>query len=318
MLQIPIAEMYAPSGGIRPQVNLQRQSIISVQLPSEGHAHLLNQRAILIKGIIDDLGTAPSMDALLNNGGLNRAKLSTLSDKRFMFKVEGLGRSISRQEQVEIIERFNDTDLSAENVDLSNPEITFHLIDDSWNNKIFFGRQVSQQRNESGQSFFAKYDLNKRPYLGPTSTDHELAFLMANQAQVKAGDLVYDPFVGSGSIAIAMAHFGALVLGSDLDERVLKGWAVGRKTYNKGVTTKVNEDEKYDIFTNFKYYGLPMPEIFTQDVLKPQLRGKLDAIVCDPPYGIRVRSKKLRKDPSAHDDNFSVDTIYQGLLELGA
>jgi tRNA (guanine10-N2)-methyltransferase len=45
--------------------------------------------------------------------------------------------------------------------------------------------------------------LKKRPYLGPTSTDHEIAFLMANQANIKDGDLVYDPFVGTGSIAIA-------------------------------------------------------------------------------------------------------------------
>ena len=54
------------------------------------------------------------------------------------------------------------------------------------------------------QTFYTRYDLKKRPYLGPTSTDHELAFLMANQAQITPGDLVYDPFVGTGSIAVAL------------------------------------------------------------------------------------------------------------------
>jgi len=29
-------------------------------------------------------------------------------------------------------------------------------------------------------TYHYKYDLKKRPYLGPTSTDHQLAFLMAN------------------------------------------------------------------------------------------------------------------------------------------
>ena len=48
------------------------------------------------------------------------------------------------------------------------------------------------------------------------------------------------------------------------------------------------------------------------------LRGsaKLDAIVCDPPYGIRHRSKGL-KDSHTNAD-FDIDQIYSGLLELGA
>ena len=92
---------------------------------------------------------------------------------------------------------------------------------------------MSSQRDKDGHSYFAKFDLNKRPYLGPTSTCHELAFLMANQAQVGPGDLVYDPFCGSGSIALACSYFGASVLGSDLDQRVLRGYGVGRKTYNE-------------------------------------------------------------------------------------
>jgi tRNA G10 N-methylase Trm11 len=40
---------------------------------------------------------------------------------------------------------------------------------------------------------------------------------MANQAQVKQGDHVYDPFVGSGSIAIALSHHTPFTYGSDLD-----------------------------------------------------------------------------------------------------
>ena len=102
-------------------------------------------------------------------------------------------------------------------MDLHNPELCFHVLDDSRNNTVIMGRQVCTARDANGCSFFAKFDLDKRPYLGPTSTDHELAFLMANQALVTAGDLVYDPFVGSGSIALACSHFGAHVLGSDLD-----------------------------------------------------------------------------------------------------
>jgi tRNA (guanine10-N2)-methyltransferase len=42
--------------------------------------------------------------------------------------------------------------------------------------------------------------------------DAEIALLMATQALVQPGQLVYDPFVGTGSILIAAAHFGALTM----------------------------------------------------------------------------------------------------------
>ena len=61
----------------------------------------------------------------------------------------------------------------------------------------------------NNNSWNSVYDLTKRPYLGPTSLKHFLAFLMVNQAKVKAGDFVYDPFAGSCSIPIACSHFGA-------------------------------------------------------------------------------------------------------------
>lgn len=79
---------------------------------------------------------------------------------------------------------------------------------------VYFGLIVASYKKYEKKStggkqhtYFTRYDLKKRPYLGPTSTDHELAFLMANQAQIEAGDMVYDPFVGTGSIAVALQHF---------------------------------------------------------------------------------------------------------------
>ena len=70
------------------------------------------------------------------------------------------------------------------------------------------------------------YDLRRRRYLGPTSMDTEMAFLMTNMAGLPAGAqvpaLVLDPFVGTGSCLIPAAHRGALVLGCDIDARVIK------------------------------------------------------------------------------------------------
>ena len=40
--------------------------------------------------------------------------------------------------------------------------------------------------------------------------------------QVQKGHLVYDPFVGTGSILVAASHFGAVTVGADIDIRVVR------------------------------------------------------------------------------------------------
>ena len=66
------------------------------------------------------------------------------------------------------------------------------------------------------------YYLKSRAYLGPTATDTEVAFSMANQVQAAPGKLVYDPFVGTGSILVSAAHFGAMTMGANIDIRVMR------------------------------------------------------------------------------------------------
>lgn len=74
--------------------------------------------------------------------------------------------------------------------------------------RLFFARQVAL----SDRKIVTKYELRNRVYLGPTAMDAQLALLMANQAQAGRGRLVYDPFVGTGSVLVAAAHFGAYTM----------------------------------------------------------------------------------------------------------
>jgi len=46
---------------------------------------------------------------------------------------------------------------------------------------VFFGKVICEAY-KSKQFFNEKYKLNERIYLGPTTTDNDLAFLMANLA----------------------------------------------------------------------------------------------------------------------------------------
>ena len=87
---------------------------------------------------------------------------------------------------------------------------------------------------------------------------------MANQAEVKEGDLVYDPFVGTGSILVAWTIMKAFWFGSDIDVRVLQGYSVGHKATKEIAGT--DDIKRYDVYTNFKYYNLPKPLIVSMDI----------------------------------------------------
>lgn len=51
---------------------------------------------------------------------------------------------------------------------------------------------------EGQRELIDKYSLKKRTYIGSTSMDAQLSFIMANYAQVQPGEIVVDPFVGTG------------------------------------------------------------------------------------------------------------------------
>lgn len=179
----------------------------------------------------------------------------------------------------------------------------------------YYGHKVAT--NAIVKQWLVKYDLKKRLYVGPTSLDVMLAFVLSNLAQVKADMLCYEPFLGTGSIAVALAHLQALVLGSDIDPRVLRGEMYAGKDQEEVKSNKSKGQGKVrDVRQNFLAYGLPVPEIVRMDhhLLQRHLllpgpvssgltndsdsegnQGYFDAIVTDPPYGIRAGAKKSGK-----------------------
>lgn len=70
---------------------------------------------------------------------------------------------------------------------------------------------VCVQLVDGKRSIIKDISLKTRKFIGNTSMDPQLSLLMANQALVGKGDLVFDPFVGSGSLLVAAAKFGAYV-----------------------------------------------------------------------------------------------------------
>ena len=169
----------------------------------------------------------------------------------------------------------------------------------------FFGQQLSigGMREE-----LKKYSLKSRLYLGPTSLDTSLSFIMMNIAAVQRGSVVLDPFVGTASLLITAAHHGALCFGTDIDIRVLKGNMYAGQSRD---STDSDREMKRDIWENFRVYGLAKPELIRLDnhLLDRHLNYPInhecdthnlnynffDSIITDPPYSIRAGAKKSGK-----------------------
>ncbi|KAK3012188.1 hypothetical protein RJ639_010883 [Escallonia herrerae] len=261
-----------------------------VNLPSEEIARNVANRSILVKGLYELWGEGNSYEELEEaiKNYPDEQKLPYLtSESSFKITVDTFGKVISFQEQNDRIRDLSYIPFKGR-VNLRNPDHKFWLMetnDYGSNNglppvvqkRVFFGREVGA----ADRKLLPTYQLKSRSYLGPTAMDAEVAFLMANQAQAMPGKLVYDPFVGTGSILVAAAHFGAMTMGADIDIRIVRD---GR-------------GPECNVWSNFKQYGLQMPlSLLRADNNLPPWRSGLkevfDAIICDPPYGVRAGGRK--------------------------
>lgn len=183
----------------------------------------------------------------------------------------------------------------------------------------YFGRVLSG-RHVKGRGQINTYSLKKRSYLGPTSMDTELSFVMTNLAHVRPNSVVLDPFAGTGSILLSCALRGAFCMGTDIDLRVLRG---------KG--------GDQNVLANFAQYGLSRPELIRSDnaLYDRHCRTEhplYDAIVTDPPYGIRAGARKSgsrrdqprvipeehRHDHIAQTQIYNVSDVMADLLDVSA
>lgn len=292
-----------------------------VELPSEDCIRKIASRSVLIKNCIELWCRAKSeiqlhqnlQDSLKNTTGtwIAQDRESEFSDshlcpkdliesfcsikRSFKIDVETFCKHFSMKEKVDKIEGFHYLPLEGQ-VKLNNPDVTLSYIEfygTDPNNvpdkpyDVFFGRWVADGQRDLIQV----HSLKKRQFIGNTSMDAQLSLIMANQAQVVNGDIILDPFVGSGSLFVAAAHFGAYVWGSDIDFMMLHA-----RTKPTRVGKKVRTKEE-SIHANMKQYGIDSRylDVVVSDFSRPLWKEglKFDAIITDPPYGIREPTEKI-------------------------
>ena len=280
---------------------------LRVHAADDASVERIAARTVLARRFVELWASGDSWDALaeaLRSMPREQCAPYLAEGTTFKVRVEAFGRSLSEAEKIEQIKRLEPLLPWRGKVRLKDPQHTFVLLYDGARGghgpkaeRLYFGRVVaSGQRELPG-----KYDLKKRNYIGTTSLDAELSLVMANLAQVRTHDVVYDPYCGTASTLVAAAHFGARVVGSDLYVPVLKG-----KLRTRSGPSAKNQPAKQGIGETFAQYGLPPPLALVHadnDVDLPPFRvvpgggGLFDAIITDPPYGVREMSAKLDDAP---------------------
>ncbi|XP_030758341.1 tRNA (guanine(10)-N2)-methyltransferase homolog [Sitophilus oryzae] len=306
-----------------------------VEFSSEDDAKLLASRSVSLRTCLELWGHEPSLEKLHNTLHAKAEMLASYfpPNKSFKIEVETFCRHFTLQEKVEKIETFSYLPLQGE-VNLKSPDIRLYYIE-YYGTKaleppelpydVFFGRWVADGLRQLSK----KLSLKTRKFIGNTSMDPQLSLLMANQAQIHDGDIVLDPFVGSGSLLVAAAQFGAYVFGSDIDYLMLHG-----RTKPSRIRQKKRENDE-SICANMQQYNLGHKylDVLVNDFAMVFWKDSLefDAVITDPPYGIREATERIgteKEDCVVSDEHlathvpakieYGIPSIYRDLLVFSA
>jgi tRNA (guanine10-N2)-dimethyltransferase len=147
-------------------------------------------------------------------------------------------------------------------VNLKKPDKTFFGVLTS--NKLVFGIKLTEITPKT----FSERRPRKKPFFHPSAMPSKLARCMVNLARAKAGELVLDPFCGTGSVMVEAAFVGCRVLGFDVQRRMAEGTR-----------------------RNLKHFGVEPEGLVIADSRKLPLT-QIDHVVTDPPYGRSATTMK--------------------------
>jgi len=168
--------------------------------------------------------------------------------KNYASKIDGM--SLERKIGKLILDKKAKT-----KVNLKNPDKAFIGI--LTNEKFIFGVKLA----EIPPKPFVERRPRKKPFFHPSAMPAKLARCMVNLAEPKIGELVFDPFCGTGSMLIEAALMDCRVLGLDIQRRMVRG-----------------------SLKNLGYFNINPEGVIVGDARNPPIT-KVDCVVTDPPYG---------------------------------
>ncbi|MBE6500803.1 MAG: TIGR01177 family methyltransferase [Methanobrevibacter thaueri] len=142
-------------------------------------------------------------------------------------------------------------------VNLTKPKTLIRVV--AHKNDLYIGIE----RIKINKKHFEESKPHKRPFFYPGSMNPKLARCMVNLSRIKEGQLLLDPFCGTGGILIEAGLIGCKLVGCDIYWKMQNGTAI-----------------------NLDYYGITDYRTFHLDIRELKMYEKVDSVVTDPPYGI--------------------------------
>jgi tRNA (guanine10-N2)-methyltransferase len=309
-----------------------------ISAPSDEAVKQISERSVLLKSVVELWGEGRTYPEVAASFAAKRKALEHFfcDEVSFRVRMDCFSKKCTPEKQREILDNVDFLPFKGK-VCLKSPDVTVSVHEDygpSSNSapsqplRVFIGRRIG-----SGQRHLSKlYSIKTRYFIGNTTMDPQLSLIMANQAKVTHSSLVFDPFVGSGSILIGCAHFGGHVMGADINSVLLHGRGRPSRT---GTNQKWRSSDE-SILSNLVQYQLQSKYVdaIVADAARVVWRGEnmFDAIVTDPPYGVREGARKVGKDkgpvnpvsPENQEGHISavcsygLSNVYQDLLDFAA
>ena len=219
-----------------------------------GYTHEVHQIVMTsnISSLDEDILAVPWQDYIDENFAVRV--------KRFNSQIDTV--AYERKVGALILEKCNNV-----KVKLNNPNSLIRLV--AFKDVIY----VAIEKYHLNKKHFEDIKPHKRPFFFPGSMSPKLARCMVNLSRVKAGQLVLDPFCGTGGILIEAGLIGCKVVGSDVNWKMKNGTAI-----------------------NLEYCGIKDYRTFHLDVRELKMYEKVAGVVTDPPYGISTSTGDIDGD----------------------
>jgi len=193
---------------------------------------------------------------------VKRAELNSLigKDESFVVRVKRVRRSSPEIDGLILEKKIGEVvfkKVRKVRVDLEAPQKTFFgILTDS---RFIFGLKIAEIK--PGE--FITRGPRRRAFFHPAAMPAKLARCMVNLAQPKRGDIVLDPFCGTGSFLVEAGLMGCHVLGFDVKRYMVEG-----------------------SLRNLMLYGVEHEGMAVADArFVPLSEARVDCVVTDPPYG---------------------------------
>lgn len=254
---LPLAELLSCFYHYKPKINLKDDRVAVIEV----HEHALRDTTKLaLSHYISKFIFSCHLEELLE-----KSKNIVLEGRTFRVRVKKINTKISAKElEAKVGSAILVTNPFSE-VDLEKPEVEIRVV--IVNDRCYVGERIIELNRK-------KFELRKphyRPFFSPISLHPRIARALVNLSCLKEGEILVDPFCGTGGILIEAGLLNLKIIGCDIDERMVKG------------------TEK-----NLKFFNISNYKLFQADVAElPKFIKTCDSIVTDPPYG---RSASTRRE----------------------